>query len=79
MIRNREVALKARQAAKNKMKNLEQENSSLKSRASVLEVENSTLRSQIQLLRKHAERGGIRSSPWDTDIAMHNVVGSLAN
>lgn len=50
VIRNREVALRARQMAKLKMKNLESENCSLKSRASSLESENLTLRSYVQRL-----------------------------
>lgn len=50
VIRNREVALRARQAAKMKMKNLESENCSLKSRATSLETENLTLRNYVQRL-----------------------------
>lgn len=50
VIRNREVALRARQMAKLKMKNLESENCSLKSRATSLESENLTLRSYVHRL-----------------------------
>lgn len=56
VIRNREVALRARQMAKLKMKNLESENCSLKNRASTLESENITLRSYVQRLT--GGRGG---------------------
>lgn len=52
VIRNREVALRARQAAKDKLLHLETENTSLRSRAGELEVENSTLRLQIESLRR---------------------------
>jgi hypothetical protein len=51
IIRNREVALKARQAAKEKLAQLESDNDALNSNASCLESENATLRSRIQALR----------------------------
>lgn len=50
VIRNREVALRARQMAKLKMKNLENENNTLKNRATTLENENLTLRAYLQRL-----------------------------
>lgn len=56
VIRNREVALRARQMAKMKLKNLENENCNLKNRASTLESENLTLRSYVQRLT--GGRGG---------------------
>lgn len=61
VIRNREVALRARQMAKMKMKNLENENCSLKNRASTLESENITLRSYVQRLT--GGRGGPLPAP----------------
>lgn len=61
VIRNREVALRARQMAKLKMKNLESENCSLKNRASTLESENMTLRSYVQRLT--GGRGGALPLP----------------
>lgn len=73
VIRNREVALRARQAAKTKMKNLESENCNLKSRATTLEIENSTLKSQIEMLRRNA---GPNVSPWN-DPTFEGVVGAI--
>ncbi|PXF47289.1 Sn1-specific diacylglycerol lipase alpha [Gracilariopsis chorda] len=54
VIRNREVALRARQKQKELMKTLESENCSLKNRATSLELENSTLKMRIDMLRRGA-------------------------
>jgi hypothetical protein len=51
IIRNREVALKARQAAKEKLAQLESDNDALSTNASCLETQNATLRRQIQALQ----------------------------
>lgn len=73
VIRNREVALRARQAAKAKLHNLESENSSLRNRASDLEHENSTLKRQIESLRH-----GVNSQLWpQQDVALEGVVHSI--
>ncbi|CAN8071839.1 unnamed protein product [Agarophyton chilense] len=72
VIRNREVALRARQKQKALMKSLENENFSLKSKATSLEVENSTLKTQIDLLR--------RGSFLDFDSALTaSISGSTTN
>ena len=59
------------------MRNLEEENSNLKNRASSLEVENSTLKSQIELLRKSGGAGG--GVPWEGDMALGGVVNAMTN
>lgn len=51
VIRNREVALKARQAFKARLQSLETENFTLKEKASSLHAENDALRSQILAIR----------------------------
>eukprot|EP00178_Gracilaria_changii_P028043 TRINITY_DN949_c0_g2_i1.p1 TRINITY_DN949_c0_g2~~TRINITY_DN949_c0_g2_i1.p1 ORF type:complete len:196 (-),score=64.62 TRINITY_DN949_c0_g2_i1:368-955(-) len=73
VIRNREVALRARQRQKALMKRLETENVTLKSRALSLEQENGTLKTQIEVLR----RGG--GSFLDFDALCISVSGSGSN
>lgn len=65
VIRNREVALKARQAAKARLLSLETENKSLKNTARHLQDINSSLKSQIQALET---KGYFESSVNDLSL-----------
>lgn len=78
VIRNREVALRARQAAKAKMHRLESENSNLKSKASHLERENTNLKMQIENLKESLSRGDLaaahRDANWNGDVSLDAVI-----
>lgn len=78
VIRNREVALRARQKAKAKMHHLESENTNLKTKASNLERENSNLKMQIENLKESLSRVDIasahRDSNWSGDVTLDAVI-----
>lgn len=76
VIRNREVALRARLAVKAKMKNLQTENTTLKSRATHLEVENSTLRIQIEGLKQNLSKTA--STNWHSELSFESIVRAIS-
>ena len=76
IIRNREVALKARQAAKERMQRLFNENAGLRDKAEELEKENGDLKWKIQVLRR-AVNGGehVRVTKGMVEEAWRKVQG----
>lgn len=75
IIRNREVALRARQAQKAKMIRLESENSTLKGKAADLERENGALKAQIDALKHSMGAEGAQGGSWaNGDVSLDGVI-----
>ena len=77
VIRNRQVALEARQKAKERLHRLESENSNLKNKATNLERENTSLKLQIESLKESLQQGlghDRREQSWNGDVSLESVI-----